>query len=210
MSYASLADLKSALRLVDTNDDALLQVALDAATLAIDQHCGRIFTPSAGVVSTRAYPLGKTTFIDDIYDASGLIVTIWGTAIPAAVPNVSPGYVLTPETAPGRKEPYTGLYYYGLPYGTSYPWLYPYQIIPGPVPGLERANVHVSSGYWGFAATIPPTVNMACLLQASRWFARRNSPYGIAGSPDMGSELRLLAKLDADVAVMLAGLVRFF
>ena len=52
-------------------------------------------------------------------------------------------------------------------------------------------------------------VGLTGVPEASRWFARRNSPYGIAGSPEMGSELRLLAKLDPDVAVMLAGKVRY-
>ena len=39
---------------------------------------------------------------------------------------------------------------------------------------------------------------------------RKGSPYGIAGSPDLGSELRLLAKLDADVAVLLRSFVRMW
>lgn len=55
---------------------------------------------------------------------------------------------------------------------------------------------------WGWiSATYPAGIVAATKLQASRVFNRRNSPYGIAGSPDQGSELRLLARLDPDVLV---------
>jgi hypothetical protein len=43
---------------------------------------------------------------------------------------------------------------------------------------------------------------MATLLQASRLFTRRQSPFGIAGAPDLGV-VRLSARLDADVEVLL-------
>ena len=54
---------------------------------------------------------------------------------------------------------------------------------------------------FGWAA-VPATIHNACLLQASRFFADRNMPHGIAGSPDLGNELRLLAKVHPDVEVM--------
>lgn len=53
---------------------------------------------------------------------------------------------------------------------------------------------------WGWPA-VPVGIKSAAKLQASRFFNRRNSPYGIAGSPDQGSEVRLLAKADPDVIV---------
>jgi len=52
---------------------------------------------------------------------------------------------------------------------------------------------------WGWAAGFPETIVLATKLQASRFFARRNSPYGVAGSPDQGSEVRLQARADPDV-----------
>lgn len=55
---------------------------------------------------------------------------------------------------------------------------------------------------WGYGST-PASVEQATLLQASRLFVRRVSPFGVAGSPDMGSELRLLAALDPDVQALL-------
>jgi|SRR6185312_1535275 len=57
-------------------------------------------------------------------------------------------------------------------------------------------------------ASVPAAVKEATLLQASRLAARRDSPYGVAGSPENGSELRLLAKLDPDVKTSLKDYVR--
>jgi hypothetical protein len=60
---------------------------------------------------------------------------------------------------------------------------------------------------WGWSA-VPSQVSAAVFLQLARWNSRRDSPLGIAGSPDSGSEMRLLARLDPDVATTLAGLSR--
>lgn len=55
---------------------------------------------------------------------------------------------------------------------------------------------------WGWLPGIPETIVTACKLQSSRFLARRDSPFGVAGSPELGNELRLLARLDPDVMVM--------
>ena len=68
---------------------------------------------------------------------------------------------------------------------------------------LPRDGEVEVAGMFGWPE-IPDAVKQACLLQASRFLARRDSPFGVAGSPDFGGELRLLAKVDADVAVILA------
>lgn len=197
MSYASLGDLKSAIRITDTDSDGLLQIALDAATSAIDEHCDRTFVASA-LASARVFePVNGRVVTDDFYTTSGLIVSVAGTVIPVAVPGVSAGYTLTPENAAASGEPYTGFYYQSFPL-SAWPLMF----------AVQRATATVTAK-WGYALDVPAAVKMACLLQASRWFARRNSPYGIAGSPEAGSELRLLAKLDPDVAVMLTGKVRY-
>lgn len=52
---------------------------------------------------------------------------------------------------------------------------------------------------------VPKPVSIATKLQASRWYKRRDAPFGVAGSPELGSELRLLPKLDPDVEVLLNG-----
>jgi hypothetical protein len=67
------------------------------------------------------------------------------------------------------------------------------------VASLGKGSVRLTSP-WGWPA-YPETIVTGAKLQASRVFNRRNSPYGVAGSPDQGSEVRLLARLDPDVLV---------
>lgn len=55
------------------------------------------------------------------------------------------------------------------------------------------------------ALVVPAGVRLACLMQASRWYKRRDAAFGVLGSPDMGNMTRLLSKLDPDVAVLLSG-----
>lgn len=197
MSYASVGDLKIALRIKDAVDDALLQVALDAATSAIDDHCNRTFVASAEASARVFEPEDGRVTTDDFFTAEGLIVSVGGTIIPAAVEGVSAGYTLEPLNAAAHNEPFTGLRYSNFP------------IAAWPLLGAVRRGRATVTARWGYAAAVPAPVKQACLLQASRIFARRLSPYGIAGSPEIGSELRVLAKVDPDVAVLLAGKVRF-
>lgn len=60
---------------------------------------------------------------------------------------------------------------------------------------------------WGWSA-YPNAVKLATNLQAHRFAFRRRAPQGVAGSPEQGSELRLLDRVDPDVAVSLGYYVR--
>jgi hypothetical protein len=57
---------------------------------------------------------------------------------------------------------------------------------------------------------VPPSIPAALLLQASRLNKRRDSPFGIAGSPSAqgAGEVRLLARLDPDFITTLKPYVR--
>jgi hypothetical protein len=46
--YASLAELKAALRISDTVDDALLETSIESASRQIDGACERVFYSTAG------------------------------------------------------------------------------------------------------------------------------------------------------------------
>jgi hypothetical protein len=50
--YATLADVKAALRITDTVDDSLLEISIEAASREIDGWCERVFTSST---ATRVY-----------------------------------------------------------------------------------------------------------------------------------------------------------
>ena len=197
MSYATLASLKSAVGISDTTDDVLLQVALDAATEIIEQHTNRTFVAaSTATARTFTASTANRVEVDDIYTTSGLIVSSYNTVVPAAVAYVSAGYELGPANAAALGRPWTFLCHTT---GWTGGWTGYFSTTEGAISVTAK---------WGFQATVPTAVQQACLLQASRLFSRRHSPYGISGSPDMGGELRLLAKVDADVAVLLRPFVK--
>lgn len=181
--YVTLAQLKARLRVDDTADDDELERNITSASRAIDDHCNRQF----GLADTP----------------TEYIATVWGRdrcgRLLASIPDLMTGVglsvtvdgtmvdaadvVLTPRNAPLDGLPWTGVRV-----------------------DASLGEVAVTAR-WGWTA-VPVPVQEATLLQASRFNIRRDSPFGIAGSPDNGNELRLLARVDADVAVALRGLVR--
>lgn len=189
--YVTAADLKAYLEITDTVDDVLLGVWATSSSRAVDNWANRQFGQAAGPVA-RTYR--QTPFynwrsglwelpIDDVQDLTGALVN--GVAL------ASSGAVMLPDDAPLNGRPYTRV---------------GFAIQPAPIsPGVSLTNVLTMR--WGWAA-VPTQVPAACRLQASRWNFRRNAPAGVAGSPDQGSEVRLLARLDPDVATVMAGLGR--
>jgi hypothetical protein len=76
----------------------------------------------------------------------------------------------------------------------------------------ERIAVQVCgpltiSALWGWT-DVPSAVPTGAYLQAARLAARRDSPFGISGSPSEQGELRLLAQLDPDFRTSLKPFVR--
>lgn len=184
--YATLAELKSFMRISDTVDDAELAFAISAASRSIDAHTDRQFGQLASPIlwSYLAWPdLHRNRWvveIDDLMTAVGLIVE---------VPTVG-------TTTEFTKEPLNGA-------GKARPWT---RIVFNRLASVHPVctdNYAVNvTGQFGWTV-VPVAVKEACLLQASRFAKRRDAPFGVAGSPDLGSEIRLLAKVDPDVAVIL-------
>lgn len=189
--YVTAAQLDSYLEIGDSVDDTLLAGWATAASRSIDNWANRQFGQVAAPVARtyRRVPFYNAESglwelpIDDVQDLTGLLVD--------GVAFASSGAVLLPDSAALDGVPYERIGFALQPVGTS--------------PGVSVT--HVITARFGWSA-VPAQVVAACKLQAARWNARRNSPYGVAGSPDQGSEVRLLAKLDPDVAPMMAGLGR--
>lgn len=191
--YVSAADLAAYVRITDNLDDAQLARAVTAASRAIDRHTRRQFgktnTAEARYYSARwATRLGAWVVpIDDLMTTTGLVVELDTTGDGTYATEIASGtYVLRPRNAAADGEPWTEL---ALLSSAS--------ASPCGADGELRITAT-----WGWTS-VPVTVEEACLLQASRLDFRRNAPAGVAGSPDAGSEIRLLAKLDPDVAVTL-------
>lgn len=188
--YCTSAELKSFLRISDTVDDNELGFAITAASRAIDTDANRQFGVVAAAEErfyTARWDQVRRRWIVDIDD---LMSTTNFAAITVDTEGVTVGtiddYVLEPRNAAAKSRPWTSMMI--RPNSTN-------------KPTAARDEVSVTA-IWGWTA-VPVPVKQATLLQASRFFARRNSPFGIAGSPDIGSELRLLARVDADVSVSL-------
>lgn len=194
--YITTAELKASLRISDTVDDAELPAVVTASSRAIDLHCNRQFgqvaAPEQRWYTARANVRRDrwVVDIDDLMSTSGLVVVV---ALPDAttVTITSANYTLEPRNAAAEGKPWTRLVF-----GRA----------AEKQPDGTDGQVGITAP-WGWTA-VPLPVKQAAKLQGSRFVARRDSPYGIAGSPDTGGELRLLARVDPDVAVSLAGLVR--
>lgn len=178
--YVTTADLKAFIGITDSVDDARMAYAVTAASRSIDQFCNRQFGLLAAV-QDRVYTahwdvaLGKYVVdVDDVMTTTGLVVT--GAA---AITD----YTLRPSNADLNGRPWTRII-----------------LNSGGRVTLDGITVTAKFGW----TTVPVTVQQAALVQAMRLFKRKDSPYGIAGSPEIGSEMRLLAKVDPDVAVVLS------
>lgn len=185
--YITAEQLKAYRNVDDAADDTVYAAAVTAASRAIDNHCNRQFgkTDAAQERAYTAwyhYELGRWVVdIDDLQTATGLVVTVGGTAVTV--------YTLAPVNAV-----LDGMAWTQLVFGAS----------AEAQPCGALGEVLITADPWGWGAVPVPVVN-AAYLQGSRFVSRRKSPYGIAGSPDQGSELRLLNRVDPDVGVSLRG-----
>lgn len=207
--YCTVSDVKGYLRITDTVDDVLLALWVTAASRAVDNNAGRQFGQVASA-EDRFYPgmwdrheQAMFLEIDDVQDVTGLTVTD-----PAGNLVDSVTYQLLPRSAPMKGRPYERIRIRpASPWGTTFPWWgfgYPYGPLLG-VPGTSHDfTVHALYGW----TSVPAAVKAATMLQAARLAARRDSPYGVAGSPADGSEVRLFATLDPDLVTSLQAFKR--
>lgn len=182
--YCSAAELKAYLRIGDTDDDAEVALAITAASRAVDRATGRQFGATASTEErtyTPAWDRRRDLYVvevDDLMTTSGLAVeTADGTAVAVLVAVGDGGYRLGPVNAQQKGRPWT-------------------QFVT-----TTCTSEFTVTATWGWSA-VPTPIKQATLIQAARLFGRRGSPFGVAGSPDLGSELRLLAKVDPDVEVI--------
>lgn len=188
--YVSRSEAKAYVRVGDTVDDTEIDLIVTASSRGIDDHCNRQF----GVVAAAEqrfysarwdYERGRWIVdIDDLMTTTNFVATITDVG-------TLTDYTLEPRNAAAKGKPWTRLVV---------------DVDSGVMPAGEEFEMDLT-GKWGWTA-VPNSVKVAARLQTSRLLSRRDSPYGVAGSPQDGSEIRLLSKLDPDVAVALRGLVR--
>jgi hypothetical protein len=187
--YVTVTELANFVKADEAVEDFELGLAVTAASRAVDDATNRQFGKVAA--PQERFYTGKVNYrrgrwyasIDDLTDTTGLVVSINGTAVTS--------YTFEPVNALAE-----GKAYERIVFGTD---------AEASPDGFEP-DISITAS-WGWSA-VPDTIKEATLLQGSRFFARRESPYGVAGSPSIGSEVRLLARADPDVAVMVHDYIR--
>lgn len=182
--YATLAQIKAALRIVDTFDDALLEMAIESASRMIDGHTGRIFYSDGTATRVFVAEDGFVCQLDDLANASIVLKTST---------NADGVFDTTFTTKDFQLEPLNQK-------NDGQDWVFTRvratQDFLFPVLGGE-ALVQVTGVFgWPF---IPTPVRQATIIQASRIFKRLDSPLGVAGVGDMGV-MRVSKDVDPDVA----------
>lgn len=188
--YANVEQFHDWLRLRDASDvedDVTLRRHLSAASRAVDGSCKRQFGKNDTPV-TRYHEVrwsrskgAYVALITDIMDTTGLTFTLDGVELTADQ------YSLRNRNALADGMPYT--------------WVVLSDVT------VTGDGVLAGEGLWGWNAPFRDEVVEATLLQASRLSVRPQSPYGIAGGSDSGTELRLLSRLDPDIAPLVTDLV---
>ena len=186
--YCTLSELKSAARITDNVDDALLERAVEAASRRIDGECSRRFYVD-GTTSARTYAANRNAFlfVDDISTTTGLVVKVDDQMSGSFSTTLTVGvdYQTEPSNAVTQGEPITLL----RALDTGFP-----------VAENGRTLIEVTAK-WGWPS-VPHAIREATVLLASRQFKRLDSPLGVAGFGDLGAIV--VRRIDPDVAAMVA------
>lgn len=183
--YCTLVELKAALDITDAVNDAQLSMAITAVSRQIDNACRRRFYTTVAP-EIRYYTPEDTEIVfpnDDILtitnfatdaDGDGVYEETWAAT----------DYILQPVNAAVDAVPYT--------------WITITQNGDYIFPLYD--NCLRLTGTFGYCAiaNLPLTIRQACLIQCTRIFKRKDSPFGVVGLPELGV-LRILSELDPDV-----------
>jgi len=187
--YCTLADLKAALRVQDSIDDSLLELAIESASREIDGYCERVFYSTS---ATRVYAPTNiyTVTTDDIISVTTLKSSSDG--VTYDITWQTSDYQLEPlnGVAGGLVTPFTRIRATGS-------YLMPTFSV-GTFYELE-ALIQVV-GVFGWSA-IPAAIRQATVILAMRLFKRLDSPMGVI-SNDLGS--MRVGRVDPDVEALLS------
>lgn len=182
--YTSVPLVKAQLGIEDDALDALIQIAVTAASRWIDSVCETTFYPVTEARVFEADPCSGFVLVDKFVDTTDLLVKTgpYG-SFTTTVPDSD--YVLYPLNAPSR------------PGGAYYKILTPYRSWPS---ASGYCYVEVTAT-WGWPE-LPAAIAEAALITAAQVFRRNDSPEAVIGSLDETIS-RLYAMDDPNVARLL-------
>lgn len=195
--YITSNELKVEVRipLDDTQDDALIARAITSASRSVDLFTKRQFGATATAEARYYSPWYDedlrrwVAYIDDIMTIASLAVAIDNSDDNTFTAVLASGeYIMHPRNAAQKTRPWTRI---SILSSASHQ----------PIRRPECVRITATYGW----TSVPVTIKNATMLQASRYFDRRNSPYGVEGKPDDNSDQELLRELDPDVQLMLRG-----
>jgi len=183
MNYATIGELKTRIGITDTTDDTVLSAVLEACSRSIDGYCNRSFGKTVPGTVRYFTPVDpQEVLIDDCVTLTVVATDADGDRTYEDTWTAT-DYDLLPENA-GTNTPYTMI-------ATTPDGDYSFPCVRK---GLKL------TGTWGWPE-VPAPVKEACLIQAYRIFKRKDAPFGISGSPEMG--MMRIGRLDPDVLWLL-------
>jgi hypothetical protein len=194
--YCDASDVKTALAIgtADTTDDALIDEVITAASRAIDAYCGTIFykiTNGTAFYTAADYenvfafhlPVHQITTLATDGDGSGSYETNW----------LATDYVVLPANASLLEgvdsKPWTQIQ--ATPAGSN--------AFPA---GLTNGVRVVGSFGW---SQVPRAVVLATIAQSAMLFEGRRAPFGVIGSTDQGTVMRMSARMHPEAVMLLEG-----
>jgi len=188
-AYASLNQVKAALRITDAIDDSLLEMAIESASRAIDGHAGRYFYSSGTATRVFAADDAWMCQIDDLA----------GTAVTIQIDSDANGtFADTFKTTDYQLEPVNGVVD-----GLQVPYTRVRAIGDYTFPTLNDEALVQVTGVFGWAS-VPIAITQACIIQSSRIFKRLDSPLGVIGGFGEMGGVRVSRYLDPDVEQLVA------
>jgi len=182
--YATLAEVKAALRLTDSTDDTLIEQAIEGASRRIDGYCNRWFYKT-NATAVKLYPATLYQVgTDDIADSSVVVkIDSAADATFATTWTQNQQYQIEPLNAVITGKPYRRIVAIN---GYQFPV------------AIDKPLVQCTA-QWGWYA-VPSDVKQACILLSIRGFARLNAALGVVGFADMAVQVRAV---DPDVRELL-------
>lgn len=185
--YASTEDVKKALAISvnDPQDDELLHELVEASSRMIDEYCGQFFYSTAGtafytpevrnIVETDPFTAITSIATDD--DGDGVYETVW----------TASDYYTQPYNAALFGKPYTAV-----------------QVTPDGneafSPSIAKSVRLIATFGW---ASVPKAVAQACIIASTTLYEARKAPFGIVGSSEQGTVLRLSNRLHPEAVLLL-------
>lgn len=196
--YCTAAELKAELKIEDTVDDTILGVAITAASLQIDGHCGRRFWIDSTVTIREMY--AHDPYCLDLMEQPGDGPKVDIATLTGLVVKTDSDGDGTFETTLTINTDFIPMPRNAVADGFGFSELIALDAASFPCAG-RRPGVQVTAKF-GFPS-VPADVKKACLVQAAQLFKTKDAVFGAAALGESGA-MFLKAALNPTARALLA------